>query len=218
VSSLLTGFAPFAGAEVNPSWIAAGAVAQGWTSPEQLHIAVLPVEFGAAAVRMDELIDEHKPDTVVAVGLAAGRDRVSLERVAINVDDARIPDNAGHAPIDRPIIEDGPAAYFSTLPIKAAVAAVQAAGIPAQVSQSAGTFVCNHVFYLLMHAAQSRGGIRAGFVHVPLATEFAGRIGDAGAAGQPTMPIADIATALAIIVRTSIEVRIDAALPGGALH
>jgi pyroglutamyl-peptidase len=217
VSILLTGFAPFAGAEVNPSWVAVTAVARRWSSPEQLHIAVLPVEFGAAAVRMDELLDEHRPDTVVAVGLAAGRDRVTPERVAINVDDARIPDNAGQAPIDRPIIEGGPAAYFSTLPIKAAVDAVQSAGIPAQVSQSAGTFVCNHVFYLLMHAARSRGGIRAGFVHVPLATEFAGQSG-AGATGQPTLPIADIATALAIIVRTSVDVRIDAALPGGALH
>jgi pyroglutamyl-peptidase len=218
VTILLTGFAPFAGAEVNPSWIAVQAVASDWRSPEQLHTVMLPVEFGAAATRMDELIAEYNPDTVVAVGLAAGRDRVSLERVAINVDDARTPDNAGQAPIDRPIIEDGPAAYFSTLPIKAAVAAVQAAGIPAQVSQSAGTFVCNHVFYRLMHAAQSRTGIRAGFVHVPLATEFADQMGEVGDSGLPTMPIADISAALTIIVRTGIDVRIDATLPGGALH
>jgi pyroglutamyl-peptidase len=218
VTILLTGFAPFAGAAVNPSWLAVNTVARNWTSPDQLQIAVLPVEFGAAAVRMDQLIDEYKPDTVVAVGLAAGRDNITPERVAINVDDARIPDNAGFAPTDQPIIDNGPAAYFSTLPIKAAVDAVQASGIRAQVSQSAGTFVCNHVFYRLMRTAQSRGGMRAGFVHVPLATEFVGRNGDGDQTVAPTMPIADIAHALAVIVRTSIDVRIDAALPGGTLH
>jgi len=208
---LLTGFAPFAGDRVNSSWLAAQRVLDAWTGQDRLHIAMLPVEFGTASDRMDELIDEHRPDLVVAVGLASGRDAVTPERVAINVDDARIADNAGAAPIDHPIIEGGPAAYFTTLPIKATVDAISSAGIRSRVSQTAGTFVCNHVFYRLMHTARSRRGMRAGFVHVPLATEFPG---DSGA---PTMPLADIAAALGIAVRTSIDVRVDARRAGGAI-
>jgi pyroglutamyl-peptidase len=211
VSVLLTGFVPFAGDEVNSSWLAVQRAVREWRGPDAPHAGVLPVEFGAAAERMDELLERYRPDVVIATGLAVGRDAVTPERIAINVDDARIPDNAGRAPIDRPIITDGPAAYFTTLPIKAAVDAVEAAGIRSRVSQTAGTFVCNHVFYHLMHVAHATGGMRAGFVHVPVAAEFPSDV------GVPTMPLADIATALTLIVRTCVTAGVDARITGGAI-
>ena len=207
---LLTGFEPFGGDTVNASWLAVQRVAAEWAGPESLTIAELPVAFGLAADRLDALIAEHRPRLVVAVGLAAGRDRVTPERVAINVDDARIPDNADATPIDEPIVADGPAAYFSTLPLKAAVAAVEAAGIPASVSQTAGTFVCNHVFYRLMDAAARLPKLRAGFVHVPSASEH-------NTAEEASLPVAGIARALHIIVRTSLDVRTDVRAAGGAI-
>ena len=121
----------------------------------------------------------HQPQLVLALGLAAGRAEMSVERVAINVDDARIADNLGAQPIDSPVVAKGPAAYFSTLPIKAMVGSMQRAGVPAAVSQTAGTFVCNHVFYGLMHLLRRKRGVRAGFMHVPLLLD------DAWAAGSP---------------------------------
>ncbi len=167
---LLTGFEPFDGAAGNSSWDAAALVARGWTGPATLITASLPVVFGRAADELEELIERHSPDLVVATGLAEGRTGVTPERVAINLDDARIPDNAGARPVDEPIVPDGPAAYFSGLPVKAIVERIRAAGVPASVSDSAGTFVCNHVMYRLMHSVVNQHPyLMAGFVHVPAA-------------------------------------------------
>lgn len=165
---LLTGFEPFGGATSNSSWDAAVLLVRGWTGPATLVTASLPVVFGRAADTLEELIERHGPDLVVATGMAGGRTEITPERIAINVDDARIADNAGARPVDEPIVPDGPAAYFSGLPVKEIVQRLQAAGLPASVSDSAGTFVCNHVMYRLMHSvAMQHPYLMAGFVHVP---------------------------------------------------
>lgn len=209
---LLTGFEPFNGAATNPSWQAVRLVVGRWEGPETLITAELPVAFGRTGDRMRALLVEHRPDLVVAAGLANGRGQITPERVAINVDDARIADNDGRQVIDRPIVPGGPAAYFSTLPVKAIVAALRERDIPAAVSNSAGTFLCNDVFYVLMgEIARSYPGTRGGFVHVPLATEDA-------PADQPSLPIATIADALEVIIATSLRTVGDLALVGGAEH
>ena len=143
---LLTGFDPFGGDALNPSWEIARALHRRQIAGHRVLAAQLPTVFGASLARLDELLAAHRPALVICLGLAAGRAALSLERVAINVDDARIPDNAGAQPVDTPVVAGAPAAYFSTLPIKAMRQAMLAAGVPAEVSQTAGTFVCNHVF------------------------------------------------------------------------
>lgn len=168
---LVTGFDAFCGETVNPSWQIC----------EQLPAAIgglrvqtcrVPCEFGRAIEVVTEAIDRHRPALVVCLGQAGGRAHLSVERVAINVDDARIEDNAGARPIDEPVAVDGPPAYFATLPIKAMAKAMRDAGVPAEVSNSAGTYVCNHVMYgVLHHLARSPSATRAGFIHVPYAEE-----------------------------------------------
>jgi pyroglutamyl-peptidase len=206
---LLTGFEPFGGDAVNPSGEAVGIVAAGWDGPEILVTAVLPVTFDGAAARLAELMAEHSPDVVVATGLAGDRATISVERVAVNLRDARIADNAGAQPVDEPSVPDAPAAYFATLPVKAIARDIAAAGIPSSVSHSAGTFVCNHIFYTALHES-APGGARAGFVHVPWAAEH--RSTDAA-----SLPLADIARALEIAVRTSASVTEDLAVSAGTL-
>jgi pyroglutamyl-peptidase len=159
---LITGFEPFGDHRVNASWEAVRLLA------DEFDTRLLPCVFGAATDELRDAIDQIEPDVVLCTGLADDRTQVSIERVAINVDDTRIPDNAGAQPVDRPIVPDGPAAYFATIPVRACFAGVRAAGVPVEVSNSAGTFVCNHVLYgLLHHAATRRPGLRGGFVHVP---------------------------------------------------
>lgn len=169
---LLTGFAPFDGASLNPSWQAASLVAAD--PPEGLAVTAveLPCAFGTSIEALREAIRAAGPDLVLCLGQAGGRPGVSVERVGINVDDARIPDNAGNQPVDEPVVPGGPAAYFSGLPVKACVAALREAGVPAAVSNTAGTFVCNHVAYGLGHlVATEFPHVRGGFVHVPWAPE-----------------------------------------------
>ena len=200
---LLTGFEPFGGETVNPSWVAVQAVAREWSGPEQIIPMQLPVVFDDS---IDRAIAEHSPDLVISVGQAGGFATIELERVAINVQDARIPDNSGAQPIDEPVVAGGPTAHFSSLPIKAAVAAVQAAGIPSSVSQSAGTYTCNHVFYRLRHL-----GAHGGFVHVPFSTEqLHGR-------EVVSLPQSQITEAVRIVVRTALDVDADLRVTGGAL-
>jgi pyroglutamyl-peptidase len=165
---LLTGFEPFGGEDINPSWLVAQAL-QGHTVADAQVVAVcLPTVFGDALQVLKAALRKHRPQLVLCLGQAGGRADLTVERVAINVDDARIADNAGQCPIDEAVVARAPAAYFSTLPIKAMVAALQQAGLPASVSQTAGTFVCNHVFFGLMHALRRRRGVRGGFMHLPL--------------------------------------------------
>ncbi|RMI07058.1 pyroglutamyl-peptidase I, partial [Cellulomonas triticagri] len=170
---LLTGFEPFDGQEVNASWAAVREVAAGWDAEAEgatLVTALLPVSFARAPGALDALLAEHAPDLVVAVGEAGGRSAVSVERVGLNVQDARIPDEDGAQPVDSPVVADGPAAYFSTLPVKACLAAVLAADVPGEVSSTAGTYVCNTLAYVVgdrLAAGAGAPGARGGFVHVP---------------------------------------------------
>jgi pyroglutamyl-peptidase len=206
---LLTGFAPFGGEAINPSWQAVRALEGTTIEGHRVAIAELPCEFDASLPALWRAIRRHEPRVAIAVGLAGGRDGISLERVAINVIDARIPDNAGMQPVDVPVLRNGAAAFFSTLPIKAALVELQRAGIPAHVSQTAGTYVCNQVFYALMHALRRRK-VRAGFVHVPWLPE------QAAAHSQPGMPLEQVTAALRIIVRTALTADGDARIAAGA--
>lgn len=165
---LLTGFSPFDGQAVNASWEAVDAVRSGWDDGDvELVVRRLPVSFRRARQELRTAVAELAPDVVVGVGEAGGRSAVGLERVAVNLIDARIPDDDGSAPVDVPVIAGGPAAFLSTLPVKACAAAVRSAGVPVEVSMTAGTYVCNATFYALMHLAERTDGLRAGFVHVP---------------------------------------------------
>jgi pyroglutamyl-peptidase len=210
---LLSGFEPFNGAAINPSWEAARAL-DGWSGPGFTVVArQLPCVFGAAFDALRGAIAQVRPDIVIAVGQAGGRSEISLERVAINIDDATIRDNAGAQPVDTPVVADGPAAYFSTLPVKAIVRALRLRGFPAGVSQTAGTFVCNHVFYGLMHHTAGQP-VRAGFIHVPFLPEQAADRPER----PPSMALRDIVDALRIAVEVAVVTETDAAEAGGATH
>lgn len=166
---LLTGFGPFGGDTTNPSFAAAAHAAALLGADGHAATAIeLPCVFAEAPAALRRALAAYDPDVVICTGLNAGSEAISLERAALNVIDARIPDNAGDQPVDVPVVPGAPAAYFTTLPIKRALAALGSAGLPAQVSQSAGTFACNQVFYTLMHELAGAGsGARGGFVHVP---------------------------------------------------
>lgn len=167
---LVTGFEPFGGETINP----AQQIVEGL--PETIFGAqvvkkIVPCVFGEAIERVRQAMEQERPDVVVCIGQSGGRQAICPERVAINLRDARIPDNKGNQPVDEPVFSQGENAYFSTLPIKAMVQAIRQEGIPAQVSNTAGTYVCNDLMYgLLYHIHHSFPTIRGGFVHVPYAT------------------------------------------------
>lgn len=163
---LLTGFAAFEGQSVNASWLAVQAVAAGWAAPPRLEVVQLPVSFVRAPAALLAALEAFQPDVVVCVGEAGDRTALEVERVAVNVADARIPDNDGAQPVDEAVVMDGPVAYLTGLPVRACVDAATRAGVPAGVSNSAGTFVCNAVFYTLARALDGTGAAH-GFVHVP---------------------------------------------------
>ncbi|MEY5099854.1 MAG: hypothetical protein RJA36_2573 [Pseudomonadota bacterium] len=211
---LLTGFEPFDQDPLNPSWEVACAL-DGWQHGGATVRAVqLPCVFGDAVVRLEQAMQQWQPTLVVCLGLAGGRSEITPERVAINVDDARIPDNAGRQPVDIAVATDGPAAYFSTLPIKAMVRAMRAADVPASVSNTAGTFVCNHVFYALMHRLAVGGAAaRGGFIHLPTLPALA-----AHHPGMPSMALDTQIHGLQVALRTALEMRADVRETGGQLH
>ena len=186
---LVSCFEPFAGDAVNSAQEAVARLPKRLGGAE-IAAVVLPVVFGASGDKLLEAIGRERPDAVISVGQAGGAAAIRVERVAVNLDDARIPDNAGAQPEDRPIVPGGPAAYFATLPVKRMVRAVRDAGAEAEVSNSAGTFVCNHVFYRAMHAAAGTR-VRAGFVHVPFIPEQTQNRPDAA-----SMPLETISRAL----------------------
>lgn len=199
---LVTGFEPFDGATINPSQEIAGALDGRTIAGHRVVGVVLPCVFGAATDVLRRRIRELRPRATICLGFADNRAKITPERVAINVDDARIPDNAGAQPVDRPIARGGPAAYFSTLPVRAIVEALQARSIPAAVSNTAGTFVCNRVFYDLMRMLTRRRGVRGGFIHVPRSTEMA-----AGAAGLPLATLIEGIAVAAEVVLTARRAR-----------
>lgn len=211
---LVTGFDPFDGESCNPSWDAVSQLSEQIAGAEIVTKCV-PTEFRRATAEVSEAIDELAPDAVVLVGQAGGRADVTPERVAINLEDARIPDNAGAQPIDVPVADDGPAAYFSTLPVKAMVAAIRDTGLPAYLSNSAGTFVCNDLMYGVLHhlAMTGRTAVRAGFVHVPFVPEQAARH-----EGAASLPLDDIVRALTAAIEAVVAVEDNPKIALGATH
>ena len=181
---LITGFQPFGGQRVNPAWEAVRKL------PDVLGDKVLwkleiPVTFGGAFDAVEAKAEEVDPDVILCVGQAGGREAVTPERIAVNLQDASIPDNAGNQPVDLPVIADGANAYFTSLPVKAMAAAVRAQGLPCRLSCTAETYVCNDVFYRLLHRYRDTGK-RVGFVHVPFLPEQ----------GSPNLPLNSIVRAL----------------------
>ena len=208
---MLTGFEPFGGEPINPSWQVAQALHGVCIKGVTVQALQLPCVFSSASAALDAALFRTRPVLVLALGQAGGRDGFTVERVAVNVDDARIPDNAGQQPIDTPVVAGGPAAYFSTLPIKAMVAALQQAGWPAAVSQTAGTYVCNHVFYGLMHSLRRRRSVRAGFMHLPWLPEQA-----AARAGQPSLSLEAQTSGVRLALQAALTHRGDLRISGGA--
>jgi pyroglutamyl-peptidase len=207
---LLTGFDAFGGEAVNPSWLMLEAFDGTRIGGHRLAARCLPTVFGDSLLALAQHIDELQPDIVIAFGQAGGRSAVSIERIAINCDDARIADNAGKQPVDARIFKHPQNAYFSTLPIKATMFALQQAGIPAEISNTAGTFVCNHVFYGLMRLAEERPGMKAGFVHIPYLPEQA-----VAHPGSPSMGLQQVQRAAEIIIRCAVQFDTDLHLTAG---
>jgi pyroglutamyl-peptidase len=205
---LLTGFEPFGGEGMNPSQEIARQLHGLVVERHEVEGALLPCAFGESIRELKRQLKRVKPALVICVGQAGGRAAITPERVAINVDDARITDNAGAQPVDRRVVRGGPAAYWSTLPIKAIVQRLEAAGLPAHVSQTAGTFVCNHVFYGLMHALAAAPKARGGFIHVPWLPEQ----------GRPHLALADMTEGIRLAIEVSLKRRRDIRRGAGQLH
>lgn len=208
---LLTGFDAFGGASLNPSWLAVQALDGEEVDGHTLLGAQLPTTFEGSQQALASLLKRYKPVLVVCVGQAGGRSALSIERIAININDASIADNAGQRPLDTAVVPGGPAAYFSTLPIKAMLRALQQAGVSAEVSQTAGTFVCNHVFYGLMHALATQAGFkrtRGGFIHVPYVPDQ----------GTPNMLLGDMVRGLRLAVKSVLDTSVDIAQSAGAVN
>ncbi|HEY8302165.1 MAG TPA: pyroglutamyl-peptidase I [Jatrophihabitans sp.] len=200
---LMTAFEPFGGEQVNPSQLAVQRLVDAGPDGVELRSALLPVVYYEARDALRAAIEQYEPDLVICTGQAGGRYGVTPEKVAVNRNDTTMPDNAGQAPLDEPIVTDGPAAYFTGLPVAEIVAALRAAAIPSEVSWTAGAYVCNHVFYSLMHLlATERPGLRGGFIHVPYAHEQVLERAEA----QPSLALESIADALRIAVSTTLQV------------
>jgi pyroglutamyl-peptidase I len=167
---LLTAFTPFDGERINPALEAVKLVKDKIGNLEIVKLEV-PTVFGKSIDTVREAIERERPDFVLSIGQAGGRAEITPERVAINLNDARIPDNEGNQPIDEPIFPDGENAYFSTLPVKAMVEAIRKEGLPSSLSNSAGTYVCNHLMYGVLYYLDKRPVIKAGFIHVPYIPE-----------------------------------------------
>ena len=207
---LITGFDPFGGEKINPAWEAVRALPDNIDGIEVVKLQI-PTVFKKSAKKLFENIDSVKPDVVICVGQAGGRYEFSVERVAINVDDGRIPDNDGYQPVDSPVFEDGENAYFSTLPIKAIVEEVKKAGIPAAVSNTAGTYVCNHIMYsLLYYLNKNNLNSKGGFIHVPFIPEQV-----VEKKNTPYMELTRITKALEISIKAIRDYEKDLVISGG---
>lgn len=209
---LITGFDPFGGEKINPALEAVMALPDTIGDVEVIKLEI-PTVFGKSLATIREAVIKHQPDIIISVGQAGGRFGISPERVAINIDDARIKDNEGNQPIDIKVIENGEAAYFSNLPIKAMTQAMVNAGIPASVSNSAGTFVCNHVMYGILHMIRTEyPHMRGGFIHVPYIP--------AQVTNKPNMPSmsqADITKGLALCIEVAATHKEDLHIAAGAI-
>lgn len=194
---LVTGFEPFGGETVNPSWEAAAQVSST-VADAHIERLLVPTTYEGSIEAVTAAISRHRPAAVLMVGQAGGRAELSIERIAVNLDEAGAPDNAGVVREGIPIVADGPCAYAASIPIHEVAARLREAGVPAVISNSAGLFICNHIFYGVLHyLAIQRLDIRAGFVHVPfLPQQVTGR------PGTPSMSLADMVAGLGVIVDT----------------
>lgn len=207
--ALITGFEPFGGENINPSWEVAKILAK------QPHIDAvqLPCVFDRSLDVLRKKIQALRPDVVICIGQAGGRSSIEIERVAINLNDASIPDNQGNQPIDTAIVPHAPAAYFTTLPAKAMVQAVKNAGVPASLSLSAGSYVCNHAMFGLLHfLAENFPQTRGGFIHIPFLPEQGVQHRNA-----PTMALDTLVKGLNIAVETALHTEHDLQIAGGAI-
>ena len=210
---LVTGFDPFGGEPINPAWEAVKAMKDTIAGAEIVKMQI-PTVVGKSIEKIHQKMKELQPDLVISVGQAGGRFGVTPERVAINVTDARIPDNEGNQPIDEPIFPDGPAAYFSNLPVKAMVQAIKDAGYPSVLSNSAGTYICNHVMYgILYYIEKEFPNVRGGFIHVPYAPSQV-----VNKPSTPSMALADITASLEAAVAAAISSKEDIHAVGGEIH
>lgn len=209
---LLTGFTPFGNEDINPSWEAVRELHGRHIGGHQVVARLLSTVFDESRRELEQAVGEVDPAIMLGVGQAGGRSRLSIERVAINVQDARLPDNAGAQPIDEAVIAGAPAAYFSSLPIKAMLAALQADGLPVEISNTAGTYVCNHVAYLMLHLAAQHPGVRAGFIHIPYLPMQAARLAQA-----PSMAQGDVVRGLVLAMQAAASHLVDDKLGAGTL-
>ena len=210
---LVTGFDPFGGEPINPAWEAVKAMKDTIAGAEIVKMQI-PTVVGKSIEKIHQKMKELQPDLVISVGQAGGRFGVTPERVAINVTDARIPDNEGNQPIDEPIFPDGPAAYLSNLPVKAMVQAIKDAGYPSVLSNSAGTYICNHVMYgILYYIEKEFPNVRGGFIHVPYAPSQV-----VNKPSTPSMALADITASLEAAVAAAISSKEDIRAVGGEIH
>lgn len=209
---LLTGFTPFGNEDINPSWEAVREFHGRHIAGHHVVAHLLPTAFADSHRALEQAVREVEPVIMLGVGQAGGRSRLSIERVAINVQDARLPDNTGAQPIDEPVITGGPAAHFSNLPIKAMLAALLAEGLPVEISNTAGTYVCNHIAYLMLHLAAQRPGVRAGFIHIPYLPVQAARL-----AQVPSMAQADVVRGLTVAMQAAATHQVDDKLGAGTL-
>lgn len=211
---LLTGFAPFDGEQQNPSWDAVKQL-QGFEPDEATVVQTLelPCVFHQSLKALRQALQEWNPVLVIAVGQAGGRSAISLEKVAINYQDARIADNAGQQPTGEAVMAGEATAYFATLPLKAILQTLRNQGIPAEISYTAGTFVCNHVFYGLMQALEHRPKVKAGFIHIPYAPQQAARH-----PGTASMAISMVVSALQLVIEQSLLQQQDVLLCAGTLN
>lgn len=211
---LVTGFDPFGGESVNPAYEAVKLLPDVIGGAEIFKLEI-PTVFSLSGPAVEEGIRKYQPDVVICVGQAGGRASISVEKVAINFVDARIPDNNGEQPLDEPLQADGPAAYFATLPVKAMVQYVKEAGLPCYLSFTAGTYVCNSIMYNVLYMCEKRyPGIRAGFIHVPYAC---GQVIDK-ANTTPSMPLETIAKSLEYAIEAVAIDRADGGESAGELH
>ncbi len=210
---LMTAFDPFGGDEVNPALEAVKHCDVSGLAADVIKQEI-PTVFGKSIDKVAEAMRREKPDVVLAVGQAGGRFDLTPERVAINIDDARIPDNEGNQPIDQPIFADGEPAYFSSLPIKAMVKNIKDIGLPASVSNTAGTFVCNHIMYGILYIIDKEmPQTRGGFIHVPFIPEQVVERRD-----SPSMSMIDISRGLRAALEAIIDYEEDLELVGGTEH
>lgn len=209
---LVSGFDPFGGEKVNPAIESVKKLPDTILGAEIIKLEI-PTVIGKSIQKIEEAVELHKPDVVISVGQAGGRTDITVERVGVNVDDCRIPDNEGNQPIDEKIVKDGPDAYFVTLPIKAMVEHIQKKGIPASVSNTAGTFICNHVTYGVRHLAETKyPEMRTGFIHIPFLPQ---QVLDKK--GMPSMELDVIVKGLVAAIEAVIQTDEDIKVTGGAI-